>query len=57
MRRHAKLLASQAEGFSGMVVGAILLVQTFGPVLDFPAFDEVDLATFARLAAPDSYAT
>lgn len=40
-----------------MVVGAILLVQTFGPVLDFPAFDEVDLATFARLAAPDSYAT
>lgn len=31
-------------------------LQTFGPVLDLPAFDATDLDTFARLAAPDTYA-
>ena len=31
-------------------------LQTYGPVIDLPAFDFTDIETFARLAAPDSYA-
>lgn len=39
------------------VFGDETCLQTFGPVLDLPAFDWTDIETFAKLAAPDSFST